>query len=298
MAYRAGAVLSLFAVLCISARAQQDAEAQTIELAAGELRLVAGNQADHGAGRTGYIGIWRLTSVHEPTTLFVPKYAGLITHRNRATVTRVSPVEAEIQHFNGDGSPSTKQTFRMIAPYSFDCVFTRKAAGPVTFGAASYMNGPDDPGIYFLDPDGKWQRHYDPVHGSAATVLPAGMSVPAVEKVPDSPYPSGTAHFADSFSNWRYHPEYALYYGRFRDMVFIHMFPPRSNAMPYMSPRGGGPRADGRGNNPAWDWRVQVTPSADGEARLTLRMIYKKYVSDEDVLDEYRRWVRTLSERR
>ncbi len=283
--------------LIASAPAQAEAGAQTVDLAAGELRLVVGNEADHGAGRTGYIGIWRLTSVHEPKTLFVPKYAGLITHRNRATVTRVSSTEASIQHFNADGSQSTKQTIRLVPPYAFDCVFTRKADGPVTFGAASYMNGPDDPGIYFLDPDGRWQRHYDPVHGSAATVLPAGMPVPVVEKVPDSPYPSGTRHFADSFSKWRYDPDHAFYYGRFGEMVFVHMFPPRSNAMPYMSPRGGGARADGKGTNPAWDWRVQVAP-LDGEARLTLRMVYKKYVSDEDVLEEYRSWTRTLHQSR
>jgi hypothetical protein len=266
-----------------------------VEIAAGELKLVVGNEADHGAGRTGYIGIWSLTSAHEPANVFVPKYAGWILHRNRARVTRVSASEAAVEHLAPDGRPSSTQRFRVVAPYYFDCIVTRAAERPVSFGAASYINGPDDSGIYFLDPEMRWQRHFDPVHGAAASVLPSGMAVPVVEKVPNSPYPHGTARFQDSFSNWRYHPDYALFYGRFKGMVLVHMFAPRSGLIPYMSPRGGGARTDGRGTNPAWDWRIDVPPGPNSEARLVFRAVYKKYVSDQDILDEYRRWAAGLA---
>lgn len=278
----------------MGALGQGSAPVQTVELSAGELKLVVGNEADHGAGRTGYIGIWSLTSVHESTNVFVPKYAGWILHRNRATVTRGSATEAVIDHLDPDGKRYASQTFRVAAPYYFDCIIAREGKGPVPLGAASYINGPDDDGIYFVNQDMRWQRHYDPVHGDAACVLPLGMPVPVVEKVPDSPYPHGNARFQDSFSNWRYHPDYALFYGHFKDMVLVHMFPPRCNLIPYMSPRGGGPRADGRGNNPAWDWRIDVPTGADSVARLSFRAIYKKYVNDEDILNEYRRWVTSL----
>ncbi len=282
--------LAVLSMLCAAAAAQETGRRETVELRAGELTLLAGNEADHGAGRTGYIGIWSLTSIHQPANVFVPKYAGWILHRNRATVTRVSASEAVVQHLDPRGAPSSTQRFRAVAPYYFDCTVSRKGAAPVHFGAASYINGPDDDGIYFVDGDMRWQRHYDPVHGDAASVLPVGMPVPVVEKVAGSPYPHGTARFQDSFSNWRYHPDYALFYGRYKNMVLVHMFPPRSNLIPYMSPRGGGERADGRGRNPAWDWRIDVAPDAGSEARLTFRAIYKKFVSNEDILNEYRRW--------
>jgi hypothetical protein len=120
--------------------------------------------------------------------------------------------------------------------------------------------------------------------------------VPVVKKVPNSRYPSGAARFRDSFSKWRYHPEYALFYGRYREMVLVHMFSPRCGVIPYMSPTGGGRQPDGRRRNPAWDWHIQITEgvAANKEVRFTVRAVYKKYVSDADVLEEYRRWVEEL----
>jgi hypothetical protein len=57
-------------------RTQEPGGSQTVELRAGELTLLLGNENDHGAGRLAYIGIWSLTSIHEPTNIFVPRYAG------------------------------------------------------------------------------------------------------------------------------------------------------------------------------------------------------------------------------
>jgi hypothetical protein len=275
--------ISLLFLTCAAAAAQGPVKPQTVELRAGELTLLLGNEYDHGANRTGYIGIWRLTSIHEPTNVFVPQYAGWIHRRGRATVTRLSETEAVIQHLESDGRPSTKQTFRVIPPYYFDCTFSTTARGePVWFGVASYINSPEDHGIYFLDPQMQWQRHYDPVHGSAASVLPDGMPPPTVKTAPDSPYSGGATNFRDTFSSWRYHPDYALFYGRFRDMVLVHMFPPRCNVIPYMSPRGGGVQPDGKRRNPAWDWQI----------------IIDQGLTAADVLEEYRRWVAAQSKSR
>jgi hypothetical protein len=287
---------SVFSLLVGAIGAEEPARPQTVELRAGELRLVLGNEADHGAGRTGYIGIWSLTSVHEPTNLFVPRYAGWIQSRGRASVTRVSDVEGVIQHLDEAGRPTIRQTFKLLPPYSFDCTFSRVAAGnSASFAGKSYMNGPEDPGIYFLDPQMRWQRHYDPEHGNAASILPQGMPLPVLERVPHAQYRHGTNSFSDSVSQWRYHPDYALFYGRFKEMVLIHMFPPRCNVIPYMSPSGGGSQPDGR-KNPAWDWHGPFALGAapNTEAHLTVRAVYKRYVSDADILEEYRRWVATI----
>lgn len=271
--------------------AGEAAQPQVVELRAGELTLVLGNEADHGAGRAGYIGLWSLTSSRQSTNVFFPRYAGWIVRRNRATLRRLSEREGEIQHSEPDGRPTIKQTFRIVPPYYFDCTFSQLVpSGPVSFGCASYMNGPDDPGIYFLDPQLLWQRHYDPVHGNAASVWPDGLPLPVLKKIPNAPYKHGTLSFADSVSAWRYHPDYALFYGRYKQMVLVHMFSPRCKVIPYMSPSGGGAQPNGR-RNPAWDWRVTLPAlSAQGEIRFTLRAVYKEFVSNADVLEEYRRW--------
>ena len=278
-------------------RTQEPGGSQTVELRAGELTLLLGNEYDHGAGRPGYIGIWSLTSIHEPTNIFVPRYAGWIHRRNRARVTRVSETEGLIQHMDAAGRLGTRQAFKVIPPYYFDCVFTMGESGDsISVNGTSYMNGPEDPGVYFLDPEMKWRRHYDPLHGSAASILPAGMPVLEVKKVADSPYPRGTQNFWDTFAEHRYHPDYSLFYGRFRDMVLVHMFPPQSNVIPYTSPSGGGPRPGGQLRNPAWDWRVTITRGAqrNAEPSFLVRAVYKKYVDDRDILTEYRSWTNTL----
>ncbi|MBL7042632.1 MAG: hypothetical protein ISR77_28610 [Pirellulaceae bacterium] len=267
---------------------------QTVELKAGELTLLLGNEFDHGAGKTGYIGIWNLTSVHEQRNIFFHRYAGWIQHRHRANVERISDSEGAIQHFLPDGRIWSRQTFKIVPPYSFDCTFSRPStSGAESFNGTSYMNGPKDPGVYFVTPDLEWQRHHDPVHGNAASIYAEGMPLPKLQKVPDATYKHGTNAFSDSVSKWRYHPDYALFYGRFGKMVLIHMFPPRCGVIPYMSPSGGGRQPDGR-NNPAWDWRGRFKnlEIKDGWSQFTMRAVYKPYVSDDDVLEEYQRWAR------
>ena len=271
--------------------------AQTVELKAGELTCLLGNEADHGAGKTGYIGIWKLTSIHEPRNLFFHRYAGWIQHRERATVTRLSESEGVIQHFRKSGAPTTRQTFKLIAPYCIDVTFSRPSkSAQEYFAGTSYMNGPEDPGVYFVTPDLKWQRHYDPAHGNAASIYPDGVPLPVLRKAPNARYKHGTNSFSDSVSKWRYHPDYALFYGRFGKMVLVHMFPPRCGVIPYISPSGGGRQPDGR-KNPAWDWRGRFKTVKDekGVAHTTMRAVYKKYVSDEDVLDEYGKWAGEIS---
>ncbi|MFQ5808042.1 MAG: hypothetical protein ACE5JM_00360 [Armatimonadota bacterium] len=269
-------------------------ELQRVTITAGDLICDIGNQADHGAGKTGYIGLHGLAHSAEPENLFVPRYAGIITSRNRASVMRISDAEALLAHFR-DGEPWQYIRYRVSAPYYLDLeISTASAGGAMHINSASYMNGPTDRHIYFLDPDGRWQKHFDPEHGNAASVYPAGTPLPVLQRVPNARYKHGTNSFADSVSQWRYDPKYAFYYGRFRDMVYMQMFPPRCGVIFYMSPTGGGRQADGR-PNPAWDWRGPLVPSAlaEGWATLRMRVVYKKYVSDDDCLDEYIKWTRS-----
>ena len=277
----------------VVATEKKPAEKQTVELKAGDLTMVLGNEFDHGAGKTGYIGIWSLTSVHESRNTFFPRYAGWIGKRTRANVEKISETEGVIQHFLENGQTWTRQKFKIVAPYYFDCTLNRpRSTGTEQLNGTSYMNGPQDPGIYFVTPELNWQRHYDPKHGNAACVYPDGMPLPKLTKVPDAIYKHGTNNFADSVSQWRYRPDYALFYGRLGKMVLVHMFPPRCGYIPFMSPSGGGRQPDGR-LNPAWDWlgRFKDLKVENGWSHFKMRAIYKPYVSDEDIIEEYRKWV-------
>jgi len=293
-----------FACLLLAGWVVQAAQAvspETVEIAAGDLTLLLGNEYDHGAGRDGYIGIWRLTSVEEPTNVFVPQYAGWIHRRNRATVEASSATVATIRHLESEGQPASWQTFEVIAPYYFDCTYGVTADGTsVLFNGTSYINGASNRAVYFLDHQMQWSRHFDSVHGTAASLLPTGVAVPDVKKVKNSRYPSGAAHFRDSFSETRYHEDYPVFYGRFRDMVLVHMFPPGCRVIPYMSPSGGGFQPDGKRRNPAWDWRILIVDGvAPGEEiTFTMRAIYKRYVSEAEIFAEYQEWAKELQELR
>lgn len=269
---------------------------QQVTLQAGDITAVLGNHADRGSGRTGYIGLHSLTHTVEAENLFVPQYAGLIINRAQASVTQAAPTEGTIVHFS-NGQPRQKMRFRALAPHYLD-VEISAPVGANGFGcnSASYMNGPTDRHIYFLDSEGNWQKHFDPEHGSAASVFPLGMPLPVLQTVPDATFKHGTNRFSDSVSQWRYDPAKAFYYGRFKDMVYMQMFPPNSGVIFYMSPTGGGPHPEGRPNS-AWDWRgsgfAAGTPPGEWGV-LPMRLVYKKFVSDEDCLQEYERWVATL----
>lgn len=282
--------------VCVATICAQEKQGPvTVTLHGGNLTCVLGDHQDHGAGKPGYIGIHKLTHKAEPESPFFPPYAGLIIARDQATVRKISEQVGEILHLR-DGKETYKMRFTLVPPNAIDVTITVQASHQGGFiNSCCYMNGPDDPGIYFVDPTGKWQRHYDPVHGNAASVLPEGMPLPVLQKVPGARYKHGTNSFSDSVSEWRYDPKLALYYGRFKKMVFIQMFPPHCNVIFYMSPTGGGVHPSGR-PNPAWDWRIHIPKeqTKDGKATLQLRIVYKPLVNQSDVLKDYHRWCAML----
>lgn len=289
-----GIAVCAFGFMAAAIAQEGGGKRETVTLKAGDLTCVLGDHHDHGAGKTGYIGIHKLTHTAEDESPFVPQYAGIIIARSQAEARKTSEREGEIIHLS-DGKERCRMKFTLVAPHAVDVAVSTPGSGVgAHINSASYMNGPEDPGIYFVDPKGQWQRHYDPVHGNAASVFPEGATLPVLGKVPGAQYKHGTNSFADSVSEWRYDPKLALYYGRFKKMVLVQMFPPECGVVFYMSPSGGA-QPSGR-RNPAWDWRVQIPrpKGADEKAMLRLRLVYKPFVSQEDVLKEYQRWQKDL----
>jgi len=284
----------LLTLVAACAQDEGDDAVHSITIELGDLKVIVGDDTDHGAGKAGYEGIWHLSHTARAENIFVPVYAGLIAHRRPCSVRAVSDTAVEIQM---DGQ-TTIERYEVKAPHYVDytCIFT---AGGERGGwnDASYMNGPADPGIYLINTDGEWFRHYDPEHGSAASVLPSSMTEPPpISKVENPRYAHGSNSFADALSGLTFDPQKALYYGRFDYMVLIYMFEKGDWVIPYMSPSGGGYNKELGRSNPAWDFRYYMTGLTPGEeVVLRHRVVYKPFVSNEDVLAEYDAWLAELA---
>ncbi len=286
--------VALSALVVACAQDEGDDAVHSITMEVGDLKVIIGDDTDHGAGKAGYEGIWHLSHTARPENIYVDRYAGLIAHRRPCSARAISDTAVEIQ---ADGQ-TTIERYEVKAPHYVDytCIF--KAGGErASWNDASYMNAPEDPGIYLINTDGEWFRHYDLEHGSAASVLPASMTEPPpITKVENARYAHGSNSFADSLSGLTFDPEKALYYGRFDDMVLIYMFEQGDWVIPYISPSGGGYNKELERSNPAWDFRYYMTGLTPGEeVILRHRAVYKPFVSNEDVLAEYDKWLAELA---
>ncbi len=281
------------AMLSAAAIAQEEEAVHSIAVQVGDLTVTIGDSTDHGAEREGYEGIWSLTHTLRPENVFRPIYAGVIAHRQPCTVVRVSDSAVEIRR---EGNAAVER-FEVVAPHYIDYTVRFTAGGETGhWNTASYMNAPEDPAIYLINSAGEWLRHYDPEHGHAASVLPEGMEPPVLQTVPDAKYPHGTNSFADALSDLRFDPERALFYGNIDGgMVLIYMFERGHEIIPYMSPSGGGTDPESGRRCPAWDFRYRLEGLTPGdEVILRTRLVYKPFVSREDVLAEYEAWKESL----
>lgn len=288
--------LTTFALMCCwPCLAQPREPMHSVTIRAGDLTAVIGDSTDHGAGREGYEGVWRLTHAQRDENVFRDIYAGLIAHRQPCTVVRLSDTAAEIRRPDSIAI----ERFEVVAPCYLDYTVRFTAGGESAgWNCASYMNAPEDPAIYLINSAGEWMRHYDPEHGHAASVLPESMTPPVLQTVPDAKYPHGTNSFADSLSDLRFDPERALFYGNIDGgMVLVFMFERGHEVIPYMSPSGGGYDAERNRKCPAWDFRYRLSGLTPGEeVVLRQRIMYKPFVSREDILAEYAAWRASLAE--
>ncbi len=261
----------------------------SVTIRAGDLTAIIGDSSDHGAGKEAYEGIWSLTHTQRDVNVFRPIYAGVIAHRQPCEVVALSESAAEIRR-EGIGAV---ERFEVVVPCYLDYTVRLSPGGErLWWNTASYMNAPEDPAVYLINVAGEWMRHYDPEHGSAASVLPEGMEPPVLATVENARYAHGTNSFADAVSDLRFDPARALFYGRIDGgMVLVYMFERGSEVIPYMSPSGGGSDPETGRSCPAWDFRYCLEGLTPGEeVVLRTRLIYKPFVSEEDVLAEYESW--------
>ena len=269
----------------------------------GDLTAVIGDNAEHGAHRKGYNGVFSLTSRHHGETLFVPAYAGLnLEHvfdgaafdRDAILEPRVAPmtferVDAATARLHEPPTPrfglESTTTFTLREPHyidmTFECVPREDvyAHGYIGLFWASYINAPLDKSIYFLSGD-RWAQFCTQRHNDESTVLPSDET----ERMPEFTGDHPDMLYTNASPLRFYEP---FYYGRFHDMAYILMFDGSSGVRFSHSPSGGGNSGEARTTNPAWDFQFIVPEYSVGETYgFRARVAYKPFAGREHVLDE------------
>lgn len=272
-----------------------------------------GNNAAASPHREGYNGIFSLTTPDSNESAFVPAYAGLnLEHyfdarhargdRKILFEPRVAPIQfrrisATKAELHQPETPvfgvESRTVFELKEPFYIDVTFDAKLhrggfeGGFLGVFWASYINGPHDKSLYFLNANStvaapQWVQFATQVHGRDSTVRPAGDQL-------ELPMGEDPRSLFRNFSPLRYGEPF--FYGHIRDMVLIYLFRPSPFLRFAHSPSGGSRTAQGDDTNPAWDFQL-VMPEAKAieGIHLEMRIVYKPWAGRDDVLREVRAW--------
>jgi len=296
-------------LLYLFAPIQKQEELGFADLRSEELFCTIGNNSETGIHRSGYNGVFKLTSVHQKESLFVPQIAGLnLEHvfdgssrgvdRDIFFEPRRAPMEFKVLDeqtvvLHQPPLPVWKvestTTFRLVDPYyidvSFECVPHADHFEGGAFGLfwASYINGPLDKSVYFLRADANgnrlWQQFSTQYHNHDSTVKHAEDSF-TWKFAPEAPN-----SLFSNISDIRYAEPF--FYGQFRNMVFIVIFDEADGVRFSHSPSGGGVTPGGDDTNPAWDFQWVIPDYQVGtKYQFNYRVVYKKWEGRADVLAE------------
>ena len=172
--------------------------------------------------------------------------------------------------------------------FSFRCVPHRDDYRGGFLGVfwASYINGPLNKSIYFLDASSSldkplWRQFCTQEHNRDSTVRSAKDQLTLRFEKAETLF--------SNVSPLRYSEPF--FFGRYGPMVLIYMFRPAAGIRFAHSPSGGGPSAVGDDTNPAWDFQFIIPdPKQGNEYRLSGRLVYKRWRGRSDVLNEVRRF--------
>ena len=275
-----------------------------------ELEVVIGNNkslARHGKQhRAGYNGVFSISSVSQHESPFVPAYAGLnLEHYFDGRVREQTEHFFEPRFEPMKLSRIDDQTVELYQPktpvfqveswtrfsiasnyvdFSFRCKPHRADYVGDFLGTfwASYINGPLDKSMYFLDAKSSlqkptWQQLCTQAHNRDSTLKNAADET-------ELEFDAKNVLFGN-LSPLKYSAPF--FYGRFRNMVLIYVFQPSTDIRFTHSPSGGGRSAKGDDTNPAWDYQLIIPqPKVGKEYKLNGRLIYKEWQGRDDVLAE------------
>ncbi|MAE60073.1 MAG: hypothetical protein CMJ49_01825 [Planctomycetaceae bacterium] len=279
------------------------------ELRTEELSVVVGDNTAHEDHVAGYNGIWHLSSMHDPPSLFVPSYCGMNFEfiapmsRDDPTEPKDHPTELAVDEEGRQvtlhqlPTPTHRveswMTYQTAGPAHLDWTFRYKLHDPGAFrpGAAgfffaSYIDRPENKSIYLLSRDVydalMWIQFCTTYQGHDSAVTWDGDRY----DVSFGPHDHG---LYTARAPIRYHVPLML--GRQRDMAFVLMFEDPTGVIISHGMGGGGYVDDRSDRNPAWDFLLYVNDaSANPTGKWNGRLIYKPFTGRDDVLVEYQQF--------
>jgi len=266
-------------------------------LRVGEIEVVIGD----GAGFRTRPGVWSLASIHRHFNIFKTMGSGLLCGefrgRSSTVLEYVDDTTCVLKVASDENrAVAARAVYRAVSPYYIDHELTfsdtknRLAGKPYDFrsvGYCCYTNSPDDLRIHYLS-GGEWVRYAPPEHGAPhSAIAPGYVPEEQLEVWPelDDPPFWWKERYPKPFDE-------PFYYGRFDDMVMILVFDQPDRIRFFLSPEGGGRSLIPGSTSTAWDFEW-IIPGEEYEAgreyTFRLRLVYKKYEGDEDVLREVRK---------
>jgi hypothetical protein len=265
------------------------------------------NEAYGPEHRRGYNGIAELYHTAQDSSVFVPSYSGFNLEHifggdslEQVVEPRRHPMEL-FQTENGEiilyqsstplSNVESVTIFTMEPPHYIDVTFrciirdeTFFRHGYAGLFWASYIQKPKNRRIYFKGTDPNrtqpdWIAAFSELHGNRSTHR-SNEDTLQLYFAPDFNVP-----LAKDYSEYRYSSPF--YYGRFHNMVLAFLFEPEDDTIIRFSqsPTGGGEA------NPAWDFQFIIPdPEPNTQYSFRARLIYKPFVSADDIETEYRDW--------
>ena len=263
-----------------------------------EIQVIVGDASRDGVGRTQYCGLWSLTSEHRQFNAFGNSYAGLLPGEIRGkapTLEADDEQTAVLAREADDHYPvEVRAVYQLSPPYCVDHTlsFTDRAdvrrpdCGFREVSWCCYMNCPEDSRIHFRS-GGDWLRYISPEHGVGSNIAPSYVPDDQLEAWPEV---EGRRPFHWDRISRRF--DEPFYYGRLGQMVMVLVFDQPNWLRFFCSPSGGGGSLRSGETCPAWDFEW-VIPEQDYEVGrqydLRVRLVYKGFVSDDDVIAEVRK---------
>jgi len=229
---------------------------------------------------------------------FGNSYAGLLPGEARGKAPWLETIDDSscvlVREANEQHPVDVRAAYQVTAPFYVDhsLTFTDRAdvrSRGCHFREVSwccYMNCPEDSRIHFRS-EGEWLRYVSPEHGVGSNIAPSYVPDDELEIFPER---EGRRPFHWDRIDRRF--DEPFYYGRLDHMAMILIFDRPKWLRFFCSPSGGGWSLRPGETCPAWDFEW-IIPAAEYEVgkeyELRVRLVYKQFISDDDVLAEVRK---------